>query len=237
MEHTSGTKKTSPVLWAYMVFAISAICLLLSPDVSLAEPPVNIRINDNISKILHMASAETITIDGIIYKVPAPWQGKKLHTREFTYEDFSRIPRNVTWQNSSLYLLKDAREAFVEMLDKANEDGISLVVHSAYRSSNYQRKIFTKMIAEGRSFDDIIRYVAPPGYSEHMLGTVVDLYPSNWNFADLDAYAWLRENARDFGFYETYPENGSKGEPWEPWHWRYTPSIPGEQQLHISSKQ
>ncbi len=219
----STTKKTYPIFWGYMMFTISLGCFLLSRDVAFAETPVNVRLNDNISKILRMPSAETLTIDGNIYKIPPSWQGKKLHTRVLTFEDFSRIPRNSTWQNSNLYLLKDAREALVVLLKKAEEDGISLIVHSAYRSKNYQKKIFTKMISEGRSFDDIIRYVAPPGYSEHMLGTVVDFYPSNWNFADLEAYTWLRKNGQGFGFSETYPEKRSKGEPWEPWHWRYIP--------------
>ncbi len=182
-----------------------------------------IRQCDNPSKILRMESEHTVTIDGIIYKLPLSWRGKKQIARKFVYEDFARIPPKGSWNESRLYLLKEAQAALVILLDKAKEENISLIAHSAYRSTNYQKRIFTKMIEEGRNFDDIIRYVAPPGYSEHMLGTVVDFYPSNWNFANLDAYRWLRENGHLYGFFETYPEERVDGEPWEPWHWRYFP--------------
>jgi len=206
-------------------FAVSCSCLLLLPGMALAQDPPVIRSSDNISKIIHIASDETVTINKVIYKIPPPWQGKKLAVKKYTYEDFALIPRDTTYQNSSLYLLRDANKALTIMTEKAKEEGVALVVHSSYRSSSYQRKIFLKLMEEGRSFDDIIRYVAPPGYSEHMLGTVVDFYPSNWEFASTEAYTWLKVNGQQFGFSETYPEAGSKAVPWEPWHWRYIPSV------------
>jgi D-alanyl-D-alanine carboxypeptidase len=82
------------------------------------------------------------------------------------------------------------------------------------------------MLSEGREFDDIVRYVAPPGYSEHMLGTAVDFSPSNWRFADTDQHRWLLENAHRFGFENTYPEISETNMPWEAWHWNHTLSQP-----------
>jgi D-alanyl-D-alanine carboxypeptidase len=76
-------------------------------------------------------------------------------------------------------------------------------------------------MAEGREFNDIVRYVAPPGYSEHALGTVVDFTPSNWRFAGTPAYNWLKNNAGRFGFFETLPESSKRETPWEAWHWKY----------------
>jgi len=210
-----------------MLPAASCIWLLLFSLAASAETTIHIRTYEDISKIIHIAPEETITINEVTYTVPPPWQGKKLTARVLTYEDFALIPRHWAWQNSKLYLLKSATSALTGMIEKAEEKGISLVVHSAYRSSGYQKNIFTKMMSEGRSFDDVIRYVAPPGYSQHMLGTVVDFYPSNWNFASLEAYTWLKENSQKFGFSETYPEKRAKGTPWEPWHWRYIPTDAG----------
>ena len=80
------------------------------------------------------------------------------------------------------------------------------------------------MLAEGRTFDDIVRYVAPPGYSQHMFGTAVDFYPSNWRFAETPQYSWLQENAHMFDFEQTYPEYNKLKMPWEAWHWNYTGS-------------
>jgi len=76
-------------------------------------------------------------------------------------------------------------------------------------------------MAAGRTWDDLVRYVAPPGYSEHMLGIAVDLYPSNWRFAATPAYAWLKEHAAEYHFVESYPEFNLESFPWEAWHWKY----------------
>ena len=78
------------------------------------------------------------------------------------------------------------------------------------------------MLGEGRTFADIVRYVAPPGYSQHVLGTAIDFFPSNWRFADTPDYEWLKENARQFGFEETYSQFNKMKMPWEAWHWNYS---------------
>lgn len=162
-----------------------------------------------------------VTIDGKQYPVPIPWRGRKLNVEPLNSSELKQIPQHYSLDGSKLFLLKKACDALVFMFEKAKEDNITLTVHSGYRSIWYQRKIIRKLMAEGRSWDDIVRYVAPPGYSEHMLGRVVDLYPSNWTFASTSQYVWLKENASLYGFTETYPEPGRDGFPWEPWHWKY----------------
>ena len=61
-----------------------------------------------------------------------------------------------------------------------------------------------------------------------MLGTALDFFPSNWKFADTEQYLWLQENAKEFGFEETYSKNNRFLMPWEAWHWNYVgePEIP-----------
>ena len=206
----------------FLLLAIISNYLLTSAELTSAGSLSRIRYSENISKIIHLSTDETVKIDGVIYKVPAPWKGKKLPATALTFDDFGAIPKDATWQGSNLYVLKDTAIALSLMIEKAKEDGILLVAHSAYRSRGYQRRIFIKLMSEGRSFNDVIRYVAPPGYSEHMLGTVVDFYPSNWEFASIDGYKWLKENASHFGFFESYPETGTEA-PWEPWHWKHIP--------------
>jgi D-alanyl-D-alanine carboxypeptidase len=164
---------------------------------------------------------ETVEIDGSWYLIPPPWAGSKIDPPHFTWESFRQIPVEFTHQGAKIYIVAKAHPPLLAMLEQARQDGIELRVVSGYRSARYQRQIFKRMMAEGRSFADIVRYVAPPGYSEHMLGTAVDFYPSNWAFADTPAYGWLQEHAAGFGFIETYSEKNRWEMPWEAWHWNY----------------
>ena len=166
-------------------------------------------------------SAETIVIDGETHDVPPPWAGNRVTDPKLTYDDFRQIPVKYTLNNTKLYIIKEAHDYLVKMLKSAEEDGIILRVESGYRSAGYQRRIYKRMISEGRAFDDIVRYVAPPGYSNHMLGTAVDFYPSNWRFADTEEYTWLKANGFKYYFEEVYSENNAKRLPWEAWHWQY----------------
>ena len=167
---------------------------------------------------------EAVVIDGQTYSVPPPWIGSRIVAPEFDYTDFRQIPVEYTHMGSSIYILALAYGPLVEMLKAAKEDGIELKVESAYRSERYQKQIFKRMLEEGRTLEDIVRYVAPPGYSQHVLGTAVDFFPSNWRFADTPDYVWLKENGGRFDFEETYSRFNKMKMPWEAWHWNYTGS-------------
>lgn len=164
---------------------------------------------------------ETVVIDGFYYVVPPPWAGNKIEAPPLSADAFRQVPTEYTFNRTKLYVHSLALPPLLAMLDRARKDGVELLVESGYRSKRYQRTIFKKMMARGRIFTDIIRYVAPPGYSQHALGTAVDFHPSNWRFADTRAYAWLQENAAAFSFKETYSRNNKYNMPWEAWHWNY----------------
>lgn len=164
---------------------------------------------------------EVITINGLQYTVPAPWKGNKVDAPKLTYDDFKQIPLKFCKDEGKVYVTIETQKNLVAMLTQAEEDGLLIQVESGYRSANYQAKIFKRMFAEGRDFDDIIRYVAPPGYSNHMLGTAVDFSPSNWRFADTEQYLWLQQNGNSFGFEEIYSKANRMKMPWEAWHWQY----------------
>lgn len=164
---------------------------------------------------------EKVIINGEEFPVPPPWAGNRLYAPEYTFESFKKIPVEFTVDNTNVYVLAEAQPHLVEMIEKAEEDGIELRVESGYRSVSYQKRIFKRMFDDGRTFEDIVRYVAPPGYSQHMFGTAVDFYPSNWRFAETPMYTWLQENAHQFGFVETYSQYNALQMPWEAWHWNY----------------
>ena len=173
--------------------------------------------------------SEVIIIDGKTFVVPSPWKGNRFTAPEFEYSDFRRIPPSFTHEGSKIYILATAYGSLLNLLQAAQKDGIALKVESAYRSAGYQERIFRRMLAEGRTFEDIVRYVAPPGYSQHMLGTAVDFFPSDWSFAETDAYLWLKENAVRYGFEETYSEFNTMRMPWESWHWNFVGRKVGDQ--------
>lgn len=122
------------------------------------------------------------------------------------------------------------------MFNQAKEDGISLLVCSAYRPEEKQRQLFEdkkeQHIAAGKTEDEAIAAtaaaIAYPGTSEHQTGLALDIVTPSYQgldegYAETPAAKWLAENAHNYGFVLRYPKNK---EPitqimFEPWHYRY----------------
>jgi len=165
---------------------------------------------------------ETVLVDSVEYSVGERWCGKQIDsTRLAVRERLVRVPDEYCFEDYGIYIDSAARGAFVLMAETAKADSIFLILDSGYRSARYQEKIITRRMAEGEKFADIVRYVAPPGYSEHETGYTIDLVPSDPSFAKTSAYKWLMENAGNFGFIESSPKDSTGLMPWEPWHWSY----------------
>lgn len=195
------------------------IAALSAPSFGVPPEPVE---STGIIEPAEIEPQETFEVDGATYVIPSPWKGNSIPAPSPASIAFSRIAAEHTREGSSIYIEREANEALNRLMEAAMEDGIHLVVDSGFRSYNYQMHIFTKLLKKGREYQDIIRYVAPPGYSQHALGTAVDFYPSNWEFASGPAYKWLQEHGAAFGFTETYPRINPDGYPWEAWHWNYS---------------
>lgn len=112
---------------------------------------------------------------------------------------------------------------FEEMLQDAFDDGIELYVVSAFRSFNEQgslKSAYTVTYGSGAN-----AFSADQGYSEHQLGTTVDLTTVGINgglsgFDTTPAFAWLTKNAHRYGFVLSYPKSNGYY-IYEPWHWRF----------------
>jgi LAS superfamily LD-carboxypeptidase LdcB len=108
-----------------------------------------------------------------------------------------------------------------------------LLVVSCYRSPAYQVSVFVRWLvnAYGGDVAKTIRHASPPRYSQHTIASKaaidfgnVDGSPSDAHpeaFKDTVEYAWLRQHANDFGFYESWLEGNDYGMRAEPWHWQY----------------
>jgi len=106
----------------------------------------------------------------------------------------------------------------------AQQQGVSLVLVSAFRSVAYQRQIWERKLKAGESVQKILSVSAPPGYSEHHTGRAIDMTapgcaPVIEQFETTVAFAWLLANAGAFGFSMTYPRSNRYGVIYEPWHW------------------
>lgn len=112
----------------------------------------------------------------------------------------------------------------LNMIDAARRDGLNPVVISAYRSFQTQASLKSqKKIVYGAGTAN--RFVAEQGYSEHQLGTTVDLTTPSIAAASIafertKEYAWLQNNAHKYGFILSYPK-GNAYYAYEPWHWRF----------------
>lgn len=168
---------------------------------------------------------EYITIDSAEYKLPQRWCGKKLSDSELAVtKNLVKLDSGLTFEDYRIYVTKETKEALGKMSSAAKKDSIKLIVDSGFRSVWYQKQIVRRRLKEGEKFENIISFVAPPGYSEHHTGRAVDFVPSEARFAHTKIYNWLKSNAAGFGFYETLPEDTTGTIPWESWHWVYKPN-------------
>lgn len=110
----------------------------------------------------------------------------------------------------------------VAMAEAASAAGAPLVVSSAWRSFQYQQQLLERALAT-QPREEALRTLAPPGHSQHQLGTAVDFGSIDLSFARTPAGRWLAANAWQHGFSLSYPEGLEwlTGYSWEPWHYRY----------------
>lgn len=126
----------------------------------------------------------------------------------------------------NLYLEPSTARAWQRMRAAAADDGIRLLPVSGFRSLDYQTALVARKLVRGMAVDDILRYSALPGRSEHHLGTVLDLHDGDGEaleetFEDSAAFDWLSRHAARFGFHLSYPRDNRWQIGYEPWHWRY----------------
>lgn len=108
----------------------------------------------------------------------------------------------------------------------AQSEGIELLVHSAFRSFDYQLALIRMKLSRGRSLEDVLSVNAPPGCSEHHSGRALDvgcpgMPPLEEAFETTAAFAWLQTHADRFGFRMSFPRGNRFGFLYEPWHWYY----------------
>lgn len=140
-------------------------------------------------------------------------------------QSLSEIPSDLTYENGGrkYKIHSQVLPQLEEMIKDAEDASTPIRVISAYRSYDEQLALkgnYTFTYGSGAN-----TFSADQGYSEHQLGTTIDLTtvklgPSFTQFGDTEAYKWLLENAYKYGFILSYPEDNAYYQ-FEPWHWRF----------------
>ncbi len=150
----------------------------------------------------------------------------------------SRIETRVVFESWREYLLDVRAADYLEnMIAAAKEDGIDLLVVSAYRTIEYQQQNFDKSVqdridrgmTQEEAYADTLAEVALPGESEHNAGLALDIMVEEYQnmdddgFEDTEAFAWLDKHAAEYGFILRYPKGKQDvtGIIYEPWHYRF----------------
>ena len=162
------------------------------------------------------------------------------HHADFVLIDTAHADR------AGLYLRQDTYSAFKEMFAAAQENHIKLVIRSATRNFEAQKRIWErkwegKTKLEGKIYatqiadpveraKEILLYSSMPGTSRHHWGTDIDLNAFSNSYFESGAgqkiYQWLLENAEKYGFCQPYTAKGlnrPNGYEEEKWHWSYLP--------------
>lgn len=123
---------------------------------------------------------------------------------------------------------REAASAFDEMVRAALRDNIEILATTAYRSYDFQRRLYDNYVKKyGEKKADT--FSAKPGFSEHQTGLAVDVSSKSVNYELITEYGntnegkWLKENCHKFGFIIRYEEGKEDitGYMFEPWHLRY----------------
>lgn len=128
--------------------------------------------------------------------------------------------------------------AFREMNAAAHDDKVKLHVIWAFRDPKLQAEQFEDAKKKHGPRNGI-KWLAPPGFSEHQTGWVLDLgdlddekADDNPLFERTAAFKWLKKNAHKYGFELSFPPGNWQGVSYEPWHWRWTGSKDAQRTFH-----
>jgi len=150
----------------------------------------------------------------------------------------TRINPEYTYNTEKEYMFHSRVLPYLEsLLSDAANDNIDIKIISAFRSFSEQSDIkynYKMIYGSGAN-----QFSADQGYSEHQLGTTVDITTSKIGasfsgFEKTETYQWLLNNAHKYGFILSYPEDNDYYQ-FEPWHWRFVGKSLSES-LHEENK-
>ena len=150
----------------------------------------------------------------------------KKHTASSSYapKDLVSLKKNSLFDlnKAGMKIRPEAYSALNEMAQAALNDGIRLLVSSAYRSYSYQENLFNYYVSVD-GLEEAERESSRPGTSQHQIGTAVDFGSISDDFDKTQMGQWVYKNAADYGWSLSFPKGYEDvtGYRWECWHFRY----------------
>jgi LAS superfamily LD-carboxypeptidase LdcB len=140
--------------------------------------------------------------------------------------DLVPIPAKFCLGMKEIRLRREVVEALVRMLEAAESQGLHIRAFSGFRDFETQRRLYLEAVEKQGPKQN---GTAAPGYSEHQLGTTVDVsnldpqYVLSSRFGETPEGRWLFQHAAEFGFVHSYTNENTQevGYKPEPWHLRY----------------
>ena len=114
---------------------------------------------------------------------------------------------------------KRVYEAFIEMYNAIEKEGMGIYITSPYRSYSYQKSLYNNYVKDnGTKKADT--FSARAGYSEHQIAAKDSMYTK---FATTKEFEWMLKNCYKYGFILRYPKDKERqtGYMFESWHYRY----------------
>ena len=178
-------------------------------------------VNNNTDYDYYTEDFDTDINDGILMLV-----NKYYHLNE-DYQPTDLVNINNRYYYGEGHQIKSAvYDAFINMWNAANSEGIYLIINSSYRTYQEQQEVYDSYKdSRGTTYADSI--AARPGYSEHQTGLSLDIFSTEYttaaNFKGSPHHQWLIQNAYKYGFIQRYKEDTEEltGFAEEAWHWRY----------------
>ncbi len=203
---------------------------LRSQTVGLSQTLTNT--NDNLSAIRNQVGGVEGTVSTLQKLVATDPEFLKKYSKVFFLNEnykpahLSVIPQDYVYSNTKQeQFLTEAWPFLQSLLTSAKNEGVTILIKSAYRSFAEQQALksdFRVVYGAGTANS----FSADQGYSEHQLGTAIDFITSGLNgelsvaFEKTPAFQWLIGNAHKYGFELSYPK-GNAYYIYEPWHWRF----------------
>ena len=120
---------------------------------------------------------------------------------------------------------KRVYEAFIEMYNAIEKEGMGIYITSPYRSYSYQKSLYNNYVKDnGTKKADT--FSARAGYSEHQTALAIDITAKDsmyTKFATTKEFEWMLKNCYKYGFILRYPKDKERqtGYMFESWHYRY----------------
>lgn len=183
------------------------------------------------------APAGSGTADSGLTLEELPWNLRLVNGTHPLPEGFEPPERCDIPGTDGLVIDRRVLDDLMALLDGAAAAGVRPEVCSAYRSHDYQERLFAARVQRAEQEEGLAGadaeeaasfWVARPGASEHEAAFAVDLVDASYQELDeaqeaTDTQRWLIDHCAEYGFILRYPTDKSDvtGIGYEPWHYRY----------------